>query len=155
MPDRIELLSVSLLDSERERINELKHLARRLKLEFGWHYLLDISWILSLIDQISNRKIIDAGAGTGVIQWYLAENGAEVISVDRESREYIAAKFRRRFDVEGLRPEDLNSDSAVSGSAGISLKSVAADWVDQFRMSSGNYSNGKNSAAGKSRETFR
>jgi len=149
MPDRIELLSVSLLDSERDRINELKDLAQRLKLEFGWHYLLDISWILSLVEHISNRKIIDAGAGTGVIQWYLAENGAEVISVDRESRKNLALKFRRRFTVEGLRPEDLNSDSAVSGSAGISIKSVAADWVDQFRMSLGNYSNGKNSAAGK------
>ena len=149
MPDRIELLSVSLLDSERDRINELKDLAQRLKLEFGWHYLLDISWILSLVEHISNRKIIDAGAGTGVIQWYLAENGAEVISVDRESRKNLALKFRRRFTVEGLRPEDLNSDTAVSGSAGISIKSVAADWVDQFRMSLGNYSNGKNSAAGK------
>jgi ubiquinone/menaquinone biosynthesis C-methylase UbiE len=149
MPDRIELLSVSLLDSERDRINELKALAQRLKLEFGWHYLLDISWIVSLVDQMSNRKIIDAGAGTGVIQWYLAENGAEVISVDRESRKNLALKFRRRFIIEGLRPEDLNSDSAVSGSAGKSLKSVAADWVDHFRMSLGNSSSGKYSVPGK------
>lgn len=149
MPDRIELLSVSLLDSERDRINELKALAQRLKLEFGWHYLLDISWILSLIEQISNRKIIDAGAGTGVIQWYLAENGAEVISIDRESRKNFALKFRRRFTVEGLRPEDLSSDSAVSGSAGKSLKSVAADWLDQFRMSLGNSSSGKYSVPGR------
>ena len=47
MDERIELLSVSLLDSERKGITELKNLAQRLKLEFGWHYLLDISWILS------------------------------------------------------------------------------------------------------------
>ena len=144
MPDRIELLSVSLLDSERERINELKALAQRLKLEFGWHYLLDISWILSLVDQISNRKIIDAGAGTGVIQWYLAENGAEVISVDRESRKNLALRFRRRFTLEGLRPEDLSSDIAIGGSARKSLKSVAADWLDQFRISLGNFSSGEN-----------
>jgi len=149
MPDRIELLPVSLLDSERERINELKQLARRLKLEFGWHYLLDISWILSLVEQISNRKIIDAGAGTGVIQWYLAENGAEVISVDRESRKNLASKFRRRFTVEGLRPEDLSSDTAFSGSTGKSLKSVAADRLDRFRISLGNFSSGENSVAGR------
>ena len=43
MDEKIELLSVSLLDSERKRITELKNLAHRLKLEFGWHYLLDIS----------------------------------------------------------------------------------------------------------------
>ena len=109
MTDRLELLSVSLLDTERAKIDELKNLAQSLKLEFGWHYLLDISWILKQIDNVAGRKIIDAGAGTGVIQWYLADQGASVISVDRESREYLASRFRRRFEVEGLRQEDLVS----------------------------------------------
>ena len=134
MDERIELLSVSLLDSERNRITELKNLAQRLKLEFGWHYMLDISWILSQIDQITDRRFMDAGAGTGLIQWYLAENSATVISVDRESRENLAPKFRRRYSVEGLRSADLSSENESSKVTTKSLKSMAADWVDQIRF---------------------
>ncbi len=134
MNEKIELLSVSLLDSERKRITELKNLAQSLKLEFGWHYLLDISWILSQIDQIADRRFMDAGAGTGLIQWYLAENSATVISVDRESRENLAPRFRRRYSVEGLRPEDLSSEKKSSEVATKSFKSLAADWVDQIRF---------------------
>ena len=50
---------------------------------------------------------MDAGAGTGVLQWYLAEQGAEVLSVDRGSRSDLPLRFRRRFHVQGLRPQDL------------------------------------------------
>ena len=133
MTDKIELLSVSLLDNERDRIEELKDLAQRLKLEFGWHYLLDLSWILSQIDQFSDQTFMDAGAGTGVIQWYLAENGATVISVDRESRENLANRFRRRFSVEGMRPQDLVPENASQEWAGKSIKSIAADLIDQLK----------------------
>ncbi len=34
--------------------------------------------------------MLDAGAGTGVLQWYLAQQGAAVISVDRMSRALVA-----------------------------------------------------------------
>jgi SAM-dependent methyltransferase len=140
MDEQFELLSVSLLDSERKRITELKNLAHRLKLEFGWHYLLDISWVLRQIDTIASKKIIDAGAGTGVIQWYLAENGATVISVDRESRKNLPSRFRRRFTVEGLRPRDLSSEKGSAGMSTKSLKTMAVDWIDQIRYSVGQYS---------------
>ncbi len=40
---------------------------------------------------------MDAGAGTGVMQWYLAEEGAEVLSVDRGSRGDLPLRFRRRY----------------------------------------------------------
>ncbi len=149
MTDRIELLSVSLLDNERDRIEELKDLAQRLKLEFGWHYLLDLSWILSQIDQFSDQTFMDAGAGTGVIQWYLAENGATVISVDRESRENLANRFRRRFTVEGMRPQDLVPENASQEWAGKSIKSIAADLIDQLRYGVGQNSSSKDFKAGK------
>lgn len=149
MTDRLELLSVSLLDTERAKIDELKNLAQSLKLEFGWHYLLDISWILKQIDNIAGRKIIDAGAGTGVIQWYLADQGASVISVDRESREYLASRFRRRFEVEGLRQEDLVSAELSTGPAGKTMKSFAADLVDQVRYGLDQVSNRKSGLTGK------
>lgn len=103
--DRIELLSVDLLDQNRARVEDLKRLAGMLGLEFGWHYLLDLAWILSLLGEADGLRVMDAGAGTGILQWYLAKDGAQVISVDRLSRETLPLRFRRRFRVQGLRGE--------------------------------------------------
>jgi hypothetical protein len=44
--EKIEILSVELLDRHRACVNALKRTARSLNLEFGWHYLLDLTWIL-------------------------------------------------------------------------------------------------------------
>lgn len=134
MDEIIELLPVSLLDTERENITELRNLASRLKLEFGWHYLLDISWILNKIEQIADKTFIDAGAGIGVIQWYLADNGATVISIDRTSREDLPNRFRRRYAVSGLRPHDLSQRVNVPGN---SARAMIGDWVDQLRHGAG------------------
>ncbi|OGO38365.1 MAG: hypothetical protein A2W35_03910 [Chloroflexi bacterium RBG_16_57_11] len=112
--DRIEILSVELLDQNRIIIEDLKHLATTLGLEFGWHYLLDLCWILSLLDLRDGLRVMDAGAGTGILQWYLAKRGAQVISVDRLSREALPLRFRRRFRVRGLRAE---ADLLPSGRA--------------------------------------
>jgi SAM-dependent methyltransferase len=101
--DRIEILSVELLDQNRVVVEDLKRLARTLGLEFGWHYLLDLSWILSLLGNVNGLRLMDAGAGTGILQWYLARGGAQVISVDRLSRATLPLRFRRRFRVKGLR----------------------------------------------------
>jgi SAM-dependent methyltransferase len=105
--EQIQILPVSLLNQERARIEQLKHLAHSLRLEFGWHYLLDLVWILSQMQLSRGLRVIDAGAGVGVMQWYLAERGLEVISVDRDSRANLPARFRLRFQVRGLRPGDL------------------------------------------------
>jgi SAM-dependent methyltransferase len=132
--EKIELLSVDLLDIERRRVVELKKLAKNLKLEFGWHYLLDISWILRQVGQIPGKLFMDAGAGVGVIQWYLAGKGAAVISVDRESRADLPPRFRRRYRVEGLRPGDLSSGEESGSPKTGSMKSRAADWLDRFQL---------------------
>jgi SAM-dependent methyltransferase len=105
--DQIEILSVSLLDQHRPTVRALKRLASSLGLEFGWHYLLDLSWIIANLGQVKGQRILDAGAGTGILQWYLAEQGAEVVSVDRLSRSRLPLRFRNRFHVRGLRPQDL------------------------------------------------
>jgi SAM-dependent methyltransferase len=111
--DRIEILPVSLLDQNRVCVNALKRLARSLGLEFGWHYLLDLTWIIAALGPVKGRRIMDAGAGTGILQWFLAEAGAEVVSVDRGSRADLPARFRTRFHVKGLRKEDLNPSAQV------------------------------------------
>ena len=113
MQDTIEILSVSLLDQNRPLVEELKGLAASLGIGLGWHYLLDLSWIISRLGPLAGRKVMDAGAGTGLMQWYLAGKGAEVISVDRSSRAALSLHYRARYRVEGLRPEDLLPPSAV------------------------------------------
>jgi len=118
MQDRIEILPVTLLDQHRPLVNELKKMARALSLDFGWHYLLDLTWIISHLDTIAEQRILDAGAGTGVLQWYLAQQGAEVISVDRTSRALLPLRFRARFNITGMRPDDLAS----------SLQALRAQW---------------------------
>ena len=113
--DKIELLSVELLDQNRALVESLKEFSRSVRLELGWHYLLDLSWILSHLGPLPGKRIMDAGAGIGVLQWYLASQGAEVVSVDRVSREALSLRFRRRFRVQGLRQKDLLTPSQVLG----------------------------------------
>jgi len=109
--EKIEILPVELLDQNRELVNALKETAHSLKLEFGWHYLLDLTWIIYNLQvhlgQVSGKRIMDAGAGVGVLQWRLAREGADVISVDRLDRKALSMHFRRRCRVRGLREADL------------------------------------------------
>ncbi len=107
MQEKIEILSVSLLNQHRPLVNELKTLAKKLGIEFGWHYLLDLTWILSQMRLVEGVRVMDAGAGVGVLQWYLAQQGVEVVSVDRLERAYLPLRFRLRYEIHGLREEDL------------------------------------------------
>lgn len=106
MQDKIELLSVELLDEYRDLTDELKKFNFSLALASGWHYLLDWLWILREIDEIQGKKILDAGAGLGFLQWYLAQNGADLISVDRSNRRALPFHLKRKFQVEGFRLQD-------------------------------------------------
>lgn len=105
--EMIEILSVDLLDQNRALVEELRRFASSIRLEFGWHYLLDITWILSRLGVVAGKHIMDAGAGFGIIQWYLASKGAQVISVDRVSRDALGLRFRSRFHARGFRGSDL------------------------------------------------
>jgi len=99
----IEILPVSLLDENRQTVEALKVLANSLGLELGWHYLLDLSWIVQKLGSVKGKFIMDAGAGTGLMQWYLASQDAEVLSVDRNSRSMLPLRFRLHYHVIGLR----------------------------------------------------
>lgn len=114
----IEILSVDLLDQHRPLVEKLKRVAKALNLELGWHYLLDLTWIITHLQPglgktapagpaLTGRDIMDAGAGVGLMQWYLAQEGARVLSVDRLDRASLPLRFRTRFNVRGLRPQDL------------------------------------------------
>lgn len=111
--DRLEILPVRLLDEERPQVSDLRRMAARLGLGFGWHYLLDLTWVLRHLGPARHKTIMDAGAGTGIIQWYLARQGAMVYSVDRTVRPPAAMRLRALragVKVRGLRPEDLPAE---------------------------------------------
>ena len=50
--EKIEILSADLLDQNRDLVTELREFARSLKLDFGWHYLLDIIWTLTQLGAV-------------------------------------------------------------------------------------------------------
>ena len=87
------------------------NLSKELGIGLGWHYLLDLSWAAQHLAPLDRgMQVLNAGAGTGVMQWWLAEQGVNVISVDRSSRYDLPRQFRLRYLVEGWRPGLLPSD---------------------------------------------
>jgi len=59
------------------------------------------------------QRIAEEAASCLALRWYLAEQGARVLSVDRVSRAQLPWRFRTRYHVRGLRPQDLHSPLAV------------------------------------------
>lgn len=120
--NKIELLFVDLLNQHWNLIEELKVLNYKLALSSGWHYLLDWSWVISHLNKDTEKTILDAGAGIGLLQWYLAERGATVISVDRSDRSCIPFHLIRRYNVTGFTGKDnpLNLSQVL----GIKTKNV-------------------------------
>lgn len=102
----IEILPVSLLDEHRATAARLQRLGAELRIGLGWHYLLDLTWIIAHLGP-PPATVLDAGAGWGLLQWYLCEEGFRVLSVDRTSRESLSVRFRSRYRVRGLRAGDL------------------------------------------------
>lgn len=103
----IEILPVSLLQEHRAIVTRLRRLSADLRIGLGWHYPLDLSWIIDHLGPVSGATVLDAGAGWGLMQWFLCEEGARVISVDRASRADLAIRLRARYPVRGLRASDL------------------------------------------------
>jgi ubiquinone/menaquinone biosynthesis C-methylase UbiE len=105
--DKIEILSVPLLDTERQLVEQMRQVSQELSLGLGWHYLLDLSWAAQQLNPTHGMRVMDAGAGMGIMQWWLAEQGVEVISVDRQSRRNLPMSLRQRYRIQGWRKEDL------------------------------------------------
>ncbi len=119
----IELFDVRWLEEEPAGWRAFQALAGRLGIGLGWHYLLDLIWITRNLGPVPGLTILDAGAGLGVLQWWLAERGARVISVDRQDRSDLPGRFRLRYRVSGLRATDLKPLAAQ----------VANRWGDASR----------------------
>ncbi len=108
-PDTIELLSVGLLEKQAAFVRGFREKAAGLGIQLGWHYVLDLAWIASNLGDPEGKSILDAGAGTGVLQWWLADRGASVVSVDQADRADLSCRFRLAYRVQGLQEKDLYS----------------------------------------------
>ncbi len=86
MNDKIELLSEALIDEHSDLALEVLATSSRLARPLGWHYVLDLVWILSQLRLAPGATVLDAGAGYGILQYMLADRGLRVISADRGAR---------------------------------------------------------------------
>lgn len=93
--DKIEIISVTLLQTASQDIKQFRRISRRLEIGLGWHYLLDLAWAAQQLRPVMGMRVIDAGAGYGVMQWWLADQGVDVISVDRIDRSHLPECYRR------------------------------------------------------------
>jgi len=85
--DAIELLPVSLIDEHPDIANMIYRKSAELNVGLGWHYLLDLIWIIKSIKQLPQGSIVlDAGAGNGLLQFILADMGYRIISADFSER---------------------------------------------------------------------
>lgn len=111
----LELLSVSLLEQRRNLVQAMQEIGEVLGLGLGWHYLLDLPWAAHELEPLPGMLFLDAGAGRGAMQWWLAQQGVDVISVDRVDRAALPRRFRRAYKVRGLRDNDLaRSETAIT-----------------------------------------
>ncbi len=87
MKDGIEILSIGLMDEHKNLVDMIYGLSNKLGIGLGWHYVLDIVWIiLNIRDLPKGSIVLDAGAGNGLLQCVLAGLGYKVISADFSSR---------------------------------------------------------------------
>lgn len=101
MQEKIELLNIGLF-SEKEKLKTIDRWLGVMNWSNGWHYDLDIIWILLQINELGLARgstIIDAGAGLGITQFILAAQGYNVLSLDFIDR--AIPKFSKRiFNIE-------------------------------------------------------
>ena len=126
----IEILSVELLDSERTVVDEFLQLSKTLEIGLGWHYLLDLSWAVKQLNPNRGLRVVDAGAGLGLMQWWLIGQGVDVVSIDRNNRRNLPDHFRKKYRVRGFKKNDLAP--AIRLGDFLSLR-LLSDWRKTFQ----------------------
>ena len=89
MCETIELLNTDLLKQYPGAVREIDYMRRILGKQIGWHYILDITYIVEYLSQMGLKRgatILDAGASVGLLQFVLANRGYNIVSVDFSNR---------------------------------------------------------------------
>ena len=82
---------MSDLLNDQDKLTEIDYWLRVMNRPQGWHYDMDIIWLLNKLEELGVKKgdtILDAGAGMGITQFILAARGYNVISLDFSPRNY-------------------------------------------------------------------
>jgi ubiquinone/menaquinone biosynthesis C-methylase UbiE len=87
--DKIEILGLDIFDTHRDEIEIVKKYCEYFDAALGWHYYLDLAWILKGVSTLPKGSLLlDAGAGSGILQFILADMGFNVISADFMGRDF-------------------------------------------------------------------
>jgi SAM-dependent methyltransferase len=95
--EKIEILGLNIFNTHKEEIDIVQRFQMYFKADLGWHYYLDLAWIIREISALPKGSLIlDAGAGSGLLQFILSDLGYNVISVDYSDRSF-SARYMERY----------------------------------------------------------
>ena len=96
LAEKIELLSLDLFDTLSEEISIVEKFKKHFDASMGWHYYLDLAWIIKGIRALpKGALLLDAGAGSGLLQFILSELGYNIISADFIDRSFSSKCMER------------------------------------------------------------
>ena len=105
----IEVLTADLLDDQ-DKLSEIDYWLRVMNRPQGWHYDMDIIWLLKGLEDAGIKKgdtILDAGAGLGITQFVLAAKGYNIISLDFSPR-LNPSLAKDIFEIEVVEQDNLD-----------------------------------------------
>lgn len=125
--DKIELLSPNILDTHKKYVELVDDVRLALDIPLGWHYILDIPWVIKEIERLPKSSIIvDAGGSSGILSWTLALLGHKIINVNFRRAE-PPESFTELFPVDYLDQEKEFKD--------IYIDHIEKQDVDEHEMS--------------------
>lgn len=87
--NKLQLIPVQIIKNNPGKLAFIDSVVKDLNLIYGWHYILDVLWILKQIEEQqlpAGSTILDAGGGHSILQFCLAGLKYKVISVDFADR---------------------------------------------------------------------
>ena len=137
MKNSVQLLHPNLLN-DYPKLKEIDHWLRIMNRPQGWHYDMDIVWLLQELEKSGIKKgdtILDAGGGMGVTQFILAARGFNVISLDFSHRTFpiLASGI---FNIQFPSNESLNYHHEYMGSVNYGKENVANLSIEEKSLGS-------------------
>ena len=83
MKEKIEILGLDIFAECWREIEFVEQMKECLNKDIGWHYFLDLAWMMREVSCLKKGSLIlDAGGGNGLAQFILAEMGYNVVNAD-------------------------------------------------------------------------
>ena len=97
LSERIEILSLDLFKTHELEMNLIDQFQKTFNSDLGWHYYLDLAWTIREITRLPKGSLVlDAGAGSGALQFMLSDLGYNIISVDFMDRSF-SSKYLQHY----------------------------------------------------------